>query len=105
MKLMNLTPHPLTFVRETKTDLNLPPVGGPVRVSTTKVEIGEVCGVKLYSTEFGSVEGLPASEPGTIFIVSRLVVAACPEREDLFAPDTLVRDNEGRVTGAVGLSR
>jgi hypothetical protein len=34
-----------------------------------------------------------------------MVVDACPDREDLFAPGEPIRDAEGKVVGADGISR
>jgi hypothetical protein len=46
--------------------------------------------------KYGPVEGLPGPENGTIYIVSRLVKQAVPDRTDCLVPD-LIRDEDGNV--------
>lgn len=42
---------------------------------------------------------LPGPKPYTYYIVSKLLAKACPEKEDLIFPGTLVRDESGDVVG------
>lgn len=104
----NLTPHPF--------DLILPfghfrflPTGVVARRAVAHEawpsdKLGDGV-VEVSATRFGLVEGLPAPQPGVIFIVSGMVLDA-PEvvdRDDLRAPDTapdaVVRGPDGRVMG------
>lgn len=62
-------------------------------------------GIDIKRTIFGKVVGLPTTNEGTFFVVSRLVMAACPSREDLVAPNDLVRDEQGRIIGCRSFSR
>ncbi len=55
--------------------------------------------VPLVTKRFGAVTGLPDPKPHTLYIVSTVVQAACPERKDLVAPHDVVRDDAGRVIG------
>lgn len=118
--LVNLTPHNVNVI-----DYGTIPSSGQVaRVSVEKTDSGfidvtcphcvngcEHCSnqlaipVKISTSKFGKVEGLPDPQPGVLFIVSRLVLQACPERTDLVAPGDLVRDENGNVIGCNGLSR
>lgn len=104
MRIRNLTPHPVV-VR----GIAFAPEGACPRcsVNRTQVDLIRHNGVDIPVTRsvFGAVEGLPAQEAGTILIVSRLVADACPDRSDLFFPDDLVRDDQGRVIGANSLGR
>ena len=69
-----------------------PPEGEPAHVEELLTEIHtlEIDGVTVpvMAREFGKVEHLPAPVPGTIYIVPSLVLMACSERTDLFAPDS-----------------
>lgn len=59
----------------------------------------------MVKTTLGTPEGLPAVEPGTTLVVSRLIVDACPERTDLVSPGEAIRDADGKIVGADGFSR
>jgi len=106
--LVNLTPHTLNIITEGGT-VTIPPSGKVVRVATAVTELPLVFfnGVEilLKETLFGEVEGLPEPAADTILIVSALVRAAAPEREDLFSPGDLVRDEKGNVIGCGSLTR
>lgn len=51
----------------------------------------------------GRVIDLPAPEPGTMYVVSRLTAHAARRRADLVFPLAEIRDAEGRIIGARGL--
>ena len=99
--IKNLTPHAI----------NLPqgmvePSGIVARVQAREVETGEhVLGAAIIRQEFGEVEGLPAPEADTILVVSAMVKAACPDRDDLVSPARLVRDDAGRIVGCEALTK
>ena len=62
--------------------------------------------IKINSTSFGEVDGLPEPQEGTIFIVSALVAQALKGvRNDLVIPDDTVRDEQGRIIGCRALAR
>ena len=61
---------------------------------------GDINGIPLTTTSFGDVIDLPAPQDGVFFIVSRLVLSACPDRNDLLVPNDLVRDDNGNIIGA-----
>lgn len=107
MKFVNLTPHAINIVREDDEELiaTIPPSGTIARVNMTRKQIGEVCGIPTFVTQYGEPTGIPEPSEDTIYIVSSLVVQALPDRPDVWAPGDLVRDGEGRVIGCVGLSR
>ena len=97
--IKNYTPHPVNLGGKEYVSVGL------ARVSQTDTVIGEHDGVEMRKAEYGEVTGLPEKEEGTLFIVSALVKAACPERNDLVSPGGLIRDNAGRVIGASYLIR
>ena len=104
-KLINLTPHAITFIKEGGENVVVEPSGTVARLSTTTVTIGEVNGIPVTTTEFGNIEGLPEPEEGTAYIVSSLVAGRCTERDDVFIPNESVRDDVGRIIGCKSLGR
>jgi hypothetical protein len=108
MRLINLTPHEITIVREDN-KIVLPPSGTIARVATTRRVVAtiEVHGmtIPVHRVEFGQVENLPEPQPGTWYIVSAIVAQAAPGRDDLVIPDDAVRDEQGRIVGARALAR
>lgn len=107
MKLINLTGHKLRLTDGS--GIVVLPSEGRVRVSSQSkfLRSVDVEGLEhpfritqLYNS---ALIGLPEKEDGTIFIVSGLVAAHCPERDDVVAPGQLDReDGNGRVTGCKG---
>jgi len=88
--------------------LEVPPSGTVARCAEQRenvlpLKIGGV-EVVVSSVSFGAVENLPAPEPGTVYVVSALVLAAAPGRADVFAPGPAVRDADGRIIGCLGLT-
>lgn len=95
-KIVNLTPHVirLTDGREFES-------AGLARVSSTHSPFEDgVCRVT-----FGAIQGLPAPEEGTLFVVSALVAQAA-RRSDVVSPATghpdAVRDEKGQVKAVPG---
>ena len=60
--------------------------------------------IPISSSSYGEVVDLPAPQVGVYYIVSRLVMSACPNRQDLLVPNDLVRDEAGRVIGCRSLA-
>lgn len=102
--LINLTPHRLDIVDADGNVVSVPPSGQVARVAQTREQRGTIDGLAVTYSTFGQVEGLPEPQDGVIYVVSGLVLAAVPDRADVFAPGEAVRDSEGRVIGARGLS-
>lgn len=104
IQFINLTPHIINLQKFDGTTLELPPSGTVARVEEARATarmIGDM-GVSLAS--YGEVVNLPAPKPWTCYIVSSLVLAAVPERPDVFAPGPAIRNEAGQVIGANGLS-
>jgi hypothetical protein len=105
VKLINLTPHPVTFVTEDgAVILELPGCPNPPRARENREAHGEVNGIPVNKVTMGEVQGLPAPQPGVGYIVSR-VVAEAARRSDLFIPDMTVRDDQGRIIGCRALAQ
>lgn len=105
-KIVNLTPHAINFVHEDGTPrLTVEPSGTIARVSCKTVVIGEEGGIPVTTNEYGEVEGLPAPETNTIYVVSALVAGRVPTREDVFIPNEAVRNDKGQIVGCKSLGR
>lgn len=104
-KMINLTPHTVTFIRDDGVELYVKPSGELARLTTKTVTIGEINGIPVTATEYGDVTGLPDPADDTIYIVSSLVASRVPHREDVFIPNESVRDTEGRIIGCKSLGR
>lgn len=102
--LINCTPHTLNIIVEDEI-VDIAPSGVVSRCSQSEQEIGTLDGIPVTKQVFGEVVDLPKPKLDTYYVVSRLVAAACPNRQDLLIPGPLVRDNEGKVVGCKGLSR
>jgi hypothetical protein len=83
--------------------LSVPPTGEIARVSIENQLVSNAEGIEIYQSQYGQVEGLPAPEEGTVFIVSTLVRARVPERSDVASPGNLVRNDAGQPIGCQGL--
>lgn len=77
---VNLTPHDIKL---NSGDV-VPASGTVARVDNTFTEfVDGVCNVV-----YGDVQGLPAPQDGTVYVVSALVLAAVKDRQDVVAPAT-----------------
>lgn len=105
--ILNLTPHPITLLRGDGEENRqvLLPAGKPARVASCQTSVGEFDGMPLVRQEYGEVQDLPPIAKDTIFIVSRMVMVACPHRSDLVCPADLVRDTQGNIVGCRSLER
>ena len=108
--IINLTPHSITFMTPEKDVLAIiEPSGSITRVSAKTETTGSIVfngsAIPVSETVFGEVEGLPDPKDGTIFVVSSLVASRVPERTDVFIPAESVRDEAGRIIGALSLGR
>ncbi len=109
-KLVNLTPHEINIISEEGIELRLPPSGEVARATSSTEEVGEVNGIKVVKSTFGSVTGLPEPVEDTIYIVSMLVLQALKgARTDVVGPDTgpesAVRDADGKIIGVKRFQR
>lgn len=101
--LVNLTPHAISIIGETK--ITVPPSGIVARCFVRREKVGEVGSIPINRTVFGNIEGLPDPRPSTYYIVSAIVAQACPDRHDLLIPDDTIRDDQGRIIGCRALAR
>jgi hypothetical protein len=108
MKIVNLTPHTLNIAQRDGTIFELASSGN-ARCKVKEEEVETINQISIYTASYGEVSGLPEPEPeqDTVYIVSLLVAQAVasqqPERDDVFSPGELIRDDNGRPVGCVGL--
>ncbi len=110
-QLVNLTPHTITLVDQNNQPVLIVDSSAVARVSaqTTTVGTYSVNGIEIPRTHtvYGEVEGLPAPTPGTVYIVSGMIVSALASqgirRDDVVVPGLQVRDEQGRVIGCRSL--
>ena len=103
MEIKNLTPHAINvFSCEKKLIESFAPTGEVARVKVEQSLAGDIGGIPIYKATYGDIVGLPEPKEGVIYIVSGMVAAACP-RHDVFSPGELLRDDNGKPIGCVGL--
>ena len=103
--IKNLTPHSIVVILSNDIRYVITPSDSVARCSSSTEVIGEVNGVPLTRTIYGEVVGLPQPKENTIYIVSTLVAQACPNRDDLFIPNEIVRDTNGKIIGCKSFGR
>jgi hypothetical protein len=113
MKLVNLTPHPVTLMVEGG-PVEVSPSGSVVRAKETRELVGILgdkdVSIPLYRIRYGEPEGLPTIEHDTYYIVSSLAAQAIKTHLPPYVAERFVvvtdpvRDEEGRVVGARGLA-
>jgi hypothetical protein len=122
MNIINLTPHTINILRAGHAGyeevLSIPPSGNVARLEVERKEVDIIDfanseylighpghrGISLYVSSFGEPTDLPPQKNGVIYIVSSLFRSGF-DRDDLWVPGELIRDNEGKPIGCLGLSR
>lgn len=85
--------------------ITYPAAAEPARVTFKQKIDGIVDGILICRWLPEEIVNLPELNPGTYYIVSKMLAQACPEREDFIFPGTLVRDADSRVVGCIDFSR
>ena len=105
MRIVNLTPHPVTLVSTGGDEVVIPPEENPVRIPTTTAPAGEINGIPLVTEQLGDANSvLPAPQPGVVYVVARPVAERASHRTDLVVPTNVERVN-GRPVRARALAR
>lgn len=107
--IVNLTPHAVNIVDSNDSvAITIPASGNVARCSQTIDIVGALTldsvVVPISASSYGEVVDLPAPQDGVYYIVSRLVMSACPARQDLLVPNDLVRNDAGQVIGCRSLA-
>ena len=77
----------------------------PARAIYVRRTAGAVDGTLIFRRFPEEIVNLPEPKPGTYYIVPKMLAQACPEREDLIFPGTVVRNESGYVVGCIDFSR
>lgn len=104
MEIRNLTPHILNIIAVDGSTVNIQSSGTVARVSAKTETVGNVNGIAVTRMTLGDVQDLPAAAEGVILVVSRMVKDRVADRADVMVPGTPVRNAEGQIIGANGLS-
>lgn len=104
MRFVNLTPHKLTILGDDDQVVKTIDSSGVARVDVQRTQVDSIDGVPIYDSTYGDVDGLPDPQDDTMYVVSGLVASAT-DRADVVSPGDLVRDDDGNVVGARGLTR
>lgn len=113
MQFVNLTPHAVNIVVNGEVALTVHPEPHPARVQEIVVpkesvysSDGKRIPVRVNRVNYSKdVTNLPAPQAGVGIIVSQLVAQALPERDDLYFPHEVVRDESGRIIGCAALAQ
>jgi hypothetical protein len=103
MKFVNLTPHDISVE-----GFGVIPASGAVaRVTVAQRDIGTRGGVRLRQSVKGLVEGIPAPQDETTYVVSGMVLDALNGARvaDVVAPDTgadALRNEKGHIVAVRG---
>jgi hypothetical protein len=113
-EMENYTPHEIVIYETSgeRVFLRLPSKG-EARAEERIVDSGSFSGVQIVERRFAGTTGLPEYREGICIIVSESTARAAraenPDRHDLLCPDTgpdsVVRDENGRIIGVRRLSR
>lgn len=98
MRLVNLTPHAIVLQSSDGARTTVQPSGTVARRASTPGELENIDGVPVpiaARQSFGQVEGIPAFEPDTLYIVSGMITSSMPEGLPLVAPGT--GPNDGAI--------
>jgi hypothetical protein len=111
--LVNLTPHPVAVygnrtIEDGPAEV-IPPSGTIARVAINDLGMSTSrhSGTEFREVEYGDLNGLPAPQEGTDYIVSLVCALAAVRqgRDDLLAPFAEVRNESGTMIGCRYLQR
>ncbi|MBD3004828.1 hypothetical protein IEJ02_12075 [Streptomyces sp. 5-10] len=104
--MVNLTPHPVRIFNGAGVVVREILASGMVaRLKMDRADAGSLDGLLASRVTYGGVEGLPAPEEGTFFLVSLpTALALVGQRDDLLVIDREVRE-DGTIVGCRGLAR
>ena len=92
--LVNCTKHPVTLLTKEGDIVSLPSSGINTRIIFNFEEVEEK-GCLFAKERKLSMTECPEPQPGHLFIVSRIVYDACPDRLDFIVPNTVQAQRDG----------
>lgn len=102
MRIVNLTPHSVTYIHDDGTT-EVFPSQGIARASVETEELGSRDGYRITRSHFGEPVNLPEPQEGAVLIVSLATANAAAQygrtTDDLLFPNETVRDAGGNIIG------
>lgn len=109
MKIINLTPHPITFCLPGRVDTTYPSFGIAHVYYDRERTAQAVKGIPVYRRLGSRIEGLPKPKPDTIYVTSRRAaeVAWVQGRHDVYALSgpVFTKAKDGELIGYRSLDR
>lgn len=109
MRIINLTGHVVEIRPAEGGTIRLPASDRPLRLLERPERTGTVdlggCVVDRFEVSVELPPDLPDPQDDLLYVVPQIVARSLPGREDLVYPYDLIRNEEGRVTGARALAR
>ena len=118
-----MTPHALSIKDENGSILNIPASGTVARCSQKNEVVGKLeysvllqdpetketksvtLSIPITKVTLGDVQDMPEPKYSTVYCVSRVVADALKgRRDDIVIPGPAIRDSEGNIIGADGVS-
>lgn len=101
--IFNRTPHEVTVLGYNNEVLEVfPKSEDPIRMETDTVDVGKYDRIPISKTVF-TLDNLEPEREGVYYIVSQLVKANLPHRNDLLVPAEIIRDDTGKILGCRSL--
>jgi len=102
VELINLTPHAIV-VDNGSTQKSYEPSGIVARVETKSTVVDMLDGFDVVQNQVIG-DNLPEPQEGKVFIVSAMILALKPDRDDLVAPNTgaAKRNEKGHIVSVPG---
>lgn len=106
MKLVNLTPHTITFLDSDNLVWEELPPSGQVARLVLEQRVVEETPMPVLQAVITACEGLPEPQEGVRYVASMPVAqyASSLGRTDVYSPGEQVRDEQGRVIGCRALT-
>ena len=101
--IKNATAHPVRVLKQDGYVTSFPPSGFVVRVREVRTPVLTLDGVVVERVSFQPLTPVPPREEGVIWIVSRMVRYAYPDRMDFVSPARPMKDGHGSIFASQSL--
>lgn len=97
--IINATGHEITVWAQGQIIRRYPPSDASIRLPVIKTPMGSIDGVPVCKLVYGDCYDLPAYDSDVYYVVSNVVKANYPNRNDFIVPSDMVYDNNGNILG------
>ena len=104
VRLINMCVHDIKLMNEDGSITIIPPSGSMVRCRRRKNVLHYVNGIPITKGTVIEIQGLPAKQPNTLYIVSKLVLDNVKDRDDFVRPEGKIKDMYGHDIACTALS-